>query len=617
MKRSTRTDSAGPLRKGPLRLPKLTGADVEVANFVEDSDSLYGSGREASGELLKRFDGLPGHTWYTERSWRASDEGSTLEDDSSTALVPLDSNNGGDGSPGHDTGSGSRILSAGGHRSSARSTPYASGYSSSPYQDGYAYGDGAYGYSGSWAWGCTSQDYGRKFLPANGGCAYIDLSHLELCIPEVLSARGHVAAYHAMLRLAGEALHAANQERSADRRIRVLVNSSDGQDHSYGAHLNVLITRRCYDNIFNRRLHLLLLLGSFQVSMIVITGQGKVGSEDGAPWTPFQLSQRADFFTCIVAAWTTHNRPLVNSRNEALVGNQYGGYGTDRDLGEVLDSTHARVHCIFHDASLSEAACLLKVGLMQILLCMLEAEVPLPFESLALEDPLAALHTWSHDPGLSHTARTVDGSQLTAVDLQSRFYEAAADFVEGGGCEGFVPGGAEIIELWGDTLNKLQRRDIEALAPRLDWTLKYSILQGVLDQRKDLDWKSPELKVLDHLYSSLDEDGLFWKYNAGFMERVVSEEEILDLMAAPPEDTRAYARAHLLRRAGAEGISAVDWDSMRFKIKGSGRWPDYRTLQMHDPLSYTRAETREIFSLDSLTEILDALEHIGKHVPVQ
>ena len=44
-----------------------------------------------------------------------------------------------------------------------------------------------------------TQDWGRKFLP-NGGCAYIDLDHLELCIPEVLSARDHVAATHAMLR---------------------------------------------------------------------------------------------------------------------------------------------------------------------------------------------------------------------------------------------------------------------------------------------------------------------------------------------------------------------------------------------------------------------------------
>ena len=32
------------------------------------------------------------------------------------------------------------------------------------------------------------QDWGRKHLSTNGGCFYIDLDHLECCLPEVLSA---------------------------------------------------------------------------------------------------------------------------------------------------------------------------------------------------------------------------------------------------------------------------------------------------------------------------------------------------------------------------------------------------------------------------------------------
>src|SRR5213593_686585 len=50
------------------------------------------------------------------------------------------------------------------------------------------------------------QDWGRKFLPCNGGCVYVDLDHLELCLPEVLSAYDHVACWHAMLRIARAAL---------------------------------------------------------------------------------------------------------------------------------------------------------------------------------------------------------------------------------------------------------------------------------------------------------------------------------------------------------------------------------------------------------------------------
>src|SRR4051794_8370805 len=49
--------------------------------------------------------------------------------------------------------------------------------------------------------GWHAQDWGRKFLPANGGCVYIDLDHLELCLPEVISAWDHVASWQAMLRI--------------------------------------------------------------------------------------------------------------------------------------------------------------------------------------------------------------------------------------------------------------------------------------------------------------------------------------------------------------------------------------------------------------------------------
>ena len=140
------------------------------------------------------------------------------------------------------------------------------------------------------------QDCGRKYLSSNGGCFYIDMDHLECCLPEVRSAYDHVAAWHAMLRIARRALEAANATMPAGQRIHVLVNNSDGRGNAYGSHLNFLVTRRAWDNIFERKLHHLLYLAAFQVSSIVYTGQGKVGAENGTPAVAFQLSQRADFF---------------------------------------------------------------------------------------------------------------------------------------------------------------------------------------------------------------------------------------------------------------------------------------------------------------------------------
>ena len=110
------------------------------------------------------------------------------------------------------------------------------------------------------------------------------------------------------------ALEAANEAQPAGQRIQVLVNNSDGQGNSYGSHLNFLIGRRTFDNLFYRKAHYLQFLASFQVSSILLTGQGKVGAENGRPSTPYQFSQRADFCATLQGVQTTYDRPIVNSR---------------------------------------------------------------------------------------------------------------------------------------------------------------------------------------------------------------------------------------------------------------------------------------------------------------
>src|SRR5205823_1326504 len=155
--------------------------------------------------------------------------------------------------------------------------------------------------------------------------------------------------WHAMLRIARDALAAANAKLPAGQTIHVLVNNSDGRDNAYGSHLNFLITRREWDNIFVRKLHHMLYLAAFQVSSIVYTGQGKVGSENGMPAVAFQLSQRADFFETLTGMQTTHERPIVNSRDEALCGERPSSYGT-RSVSPSSDL--ARLHCIFFDNTL-------------------------------------------------------------------------------------------------------------------------------------------------------------------------------------------------------------------------------------------------------------------------
>jgi len=446
--------------------------------------------------------------------------------------------------------------------------------------------------------GSDPQDRGRRFLAENGGCAYIDLDHLEICLPEVRSAFDHVASWHAMLRIARRALEAANAVEPAGRRIQVLVNNRDGFGNSYGSHLDFLVTRRAWDNIFGRRMQYLLYLAAYQVSSIVFTGQGKVGCENGRPAAAYQLSQRADFIESLTGPQTTFRRPIVNSRDEALCG---GGR-----------NTLARLHAIFFDSTLCHVASLLKVGVMQIVLAMIEAERI--DAACVLEDPLDALAAWSRDPALRTRARLASGVEVTAVELQRRFFEGADAFASAGGLDGIVPRAAEILALWDDTLAKLEARDFTALTPRLDWVLKLSLLDRAQEQRPDLAWDAPAIRHLDHLYSSLDpRDGLYWACEAsGAVERVVSEETIARFTVEPPEDTRAWTRATLLRLAGRDGVEHVDWDAMRIRQRGR-RGPAVTDVDLWHPAEFGKADVERLVGpMGRLGDVLEGLSIKGE-----
>jgi proteasome accessory factor A len=230
---------------------------------------------------------------------------------------------------------------------------------------------------------------------------------------------------------------------------------------------------------------------------------------------------------------------------------------------------------------------------------------------LLLDDPVGAVTRWSHDPTLQARAKLASGEDVTAVALQLRFLEEAKRFCDAGLCDGVVPRAAEIMGLWEDTLARLASGDFAALVPRLDWVLKLSILQRAMRRRPDLTWASPEIKHLDHVYSSLDpSEGLYWSYErSGVVERAVSEEWIDYFTHEPPEDSRAWTRASLLRLAGPDAVDAVDWDFIRFKIRGKGYWPARRTLDMANPLAFTRAAVEPLLGEGrNLDDVLDGLE---------
>jgi len=557
--------TGGGAGKTPRRVVKLCGGDIELGNFIQGLERSQGTGGEAAHALLREIQGLPrsaGRSACQCEACRAA------------------------------RARGGQSVSAG----------YGGGGFSSGYGNWGGNAGADYGYSYSTGYSAFDpQDWGRRFLAENGGCCYIDLGHLEICLPEVTNAHDWVAAWHAMLRVARGAMRRANARLPEGQRVVVLANNSDGRGNSYGSHVNVLLTEKLWEDIFHRKLYPMLYLAAYQVSSIVFTGQGKVGSENGAPPVAYQLSQRMDFMEALTGIATTVQRPLVNSRDEALC----GGWSYRRDEEEA--PRYRRLHCIFYDSNLTHTACLLKIGVLQIVLAMLEAGRTKG--RLMLDDPVEAGLLYSHDPTLKARARLADGRVVTAVELQRLFLEEAAPFVASGDCEATVPRAGEIFALWADTLERLERGDWETLAGRLDWVLKREILRGALDRHPGLTWESPELRYLDQLYSSLDEaEGLYWAYEQeGLVERIVEEAHIARLVQAPPEDTRAWTRAMLLRTLDPDDIDSVDWDRLvvwgRVGRSGISR----QTIYLANPLGFTRAAMERLFAVGDNELILEAL----------
>jgi len=528
----------------------LIGADVEVSNFIVGTSCRGDTCAEASRMLLNEIRGFPLHH---------------------------------------------------------RACPDYNSPASSPYGGRRQDDDGCTGDRQA-ATGGNPHDMGRTWLPA-GTCYYIDMNHLELCIAETRGAKGFVAAWHAAMRVAEGARRTAAARLPASQKLMVLFNNSDGLGNSFGSHLNFLISRSAWDDIFQRKSLFLPFLASFQVASMIITGQGKVGAENGACGEyplAYQISQRADFLESLRGPQTTYRRPIVNARDESLC-------GFYRDPSRSAPANRmARLHVISYDSNLCHTACLLKVGMMQIVLAMLQRGCVRA--DLILDDPVTAAVQISHDPGLEARARTVCGERLTAAELLRRFFDQAQSLVASGGCEGIVPDAGEILRLWDDTLVRLENRDFEALESRLDWVLKKTLIEQAIARHPGMTWASPRARLLDQVYSSSNTaEGLYWACERdGRVERLVSPADVERAVHSPPADTRAWTRGQLLERAGP-AAEHVDWDVISFRTSGNGYFGRYRTVDLSDPTAFTRAETEGIFNdAASLEELLDRLTLLAR-----
>jgi len=411
----------------------------------------------------------------------------------------------------------------------------------------------------------------------NGARLYVDHAHPEYSTPECfdpLEATLHDKAGELVM---ARAAVAAQQVLPEGQRVLIHKNNSDGKGNSYGAHENYLMSRLIpFAEIVRHCL-------AFFVTRQIVTGSGKVGSENGRPAVPYQITQRADFFEEQVGLETTLKRPIVNTRDEP----------------HAEAGTYRRLHVIVGDATRSEVQTLVKLGITSLFLEALE-QGALP-EPIDLQDPVGACWRVSHDPTLRTTIRLDDGTTATALELQQRYLEWLDAYAESADVPAATRQG---LTAWAELLADLERDPMLA-ADRLDWAAKLRIIEGYR-ARDDLDWDADTLRLLDLQYHDVDPGrGLYDRLvRSGRMRRLFTDDDVAQAAVSPPERTRAYFRGRCVDQFES-AIVAANWDSLVFD---TGR-DALQRVPMMDPLRGGRDRVGEL--LDRCATPADLVDALG------
>ncbi len=370
----------------------------------------------------------------------------------------------------------------------------------------------------------------------NGARFYNDHTHPEYSTPECRSVRDLIAHDRAGERIVQAAAARRNQELGAAS-VQLYKNNTDFHGHSYGCHDNYLVSRSIpFTDLVSG-------LIPFLVSRQVVAGAGKVGiegQERGLRAGQYQVSQRADFMEIELSVDTMHNRPLLNTRDEPHA---------DR-------ARYRRLHLIIGDANMCEYATALKVGTTRLVLDLIAAgQAP----RVVLTDPVLAVKQISQDPELKVRVACHQGCDVTGLELQERYLEAAERAFAGHDEETDW-----VLREWRATLGALQD-DRARLIGKLDWVTKQWLLETFMEAER-VAWTDPWVASLDLEYHNVDPSrGLFLGLEQeGKTTRLVDDEAIRSAMQEGPGDTRGGIRGLCVRRF-PDQIESVQWERVRFR----------------------------------------------------
>jgi hypothetical protein len=231
---------------------------------------------------------------------------------------------------------------------------------------------------------------------------------------------------------------------------------------------------------------------------------------------------------------------------------------------------------------MSEYSIYVRVGVTALVLQMIEDGFIT--KDLSLQNPVNAVKDVSRNLTCKQTIELASGRKLSPVDVQRDYFALVHRYVAARGADAYV---RDVLQKWEYVLDQLSK-DPLSLRREVDWVAKWHLLTSYMDRRGE-DWDSSRVAMMDLQYHDLRPDrGLYFLLERqGAVERILSEQEIVDAIENPPVDTRAYFRGMVLKKF-RDQVFGVKWDSLSFNL---GEEPIKRIL-MEEPLKGTKAHVQ-------------------------
>jgi proteasome accessory factor A len=403
------------------------------------------------------------------------------------------------------------------------------------------------------AWGRSSNVFLR-----NGARLYLDVgSHPEYATAECDDVRDVVVQDRAGERILDELAEEATARLAEDGvtgRIHLLKSNADSAGNAFGCHENYLIRRRAD---FQRTVAELV---PFLVTRQILTGAGHVRSTPAGP--VYCFSQRSEHLWEAMSSATTRSRPMINSRDEPHA---------DPEL-------YRRLHVISGDSSVAEPTTLLKLGMTDLVLDLLESGGRLG--DLVLADPMRAIRDVSRDLTATAPLELADGRRTSALQMQEEYLARVRRHLEGAE---LGPSHTRVLELWERGLRALRTQDHSLVETELDWAVKKRLLDRYRDKHGRALDEARTTRLLLAYHDISPRTGLAVGMAArGLLARVTTDEEVAGAVMTPPQTTRAKLRGDFVAAAQEHRRDhTVDW--VHLKLGDANE----RTVLCKDPFAST------------------------------